>query len=380
MSEMFNTLAQVIGANHDGDKIRWKKVKDEMAHLGFKKTEEGWRAYWRRNTNSDFENQRKRGTILRDLRRKNAIKLPDQIVHLIKKKRSIDYLEYTLKQPRTEILAQLVELQLHGYNGITIWEENGEMFAQNVVENKRSKEGQITLEDLYDGREIRFGVVSDTHMGSKFEALDELHQFYEYCADQEIDTILHIGDISDGFYTNRLTSIKDLHAIGFTEQLEHILDNYPYIPSIHTYFITGNHDKTHMRNGFANIGNEIERNREDMTYLGHNFARIDIAEGVDVAMIHPVDGSARTVSLKLQNLIDNNPGRRASIMLAGHYHKSIGMKYKGVYGYLVPSFQHQTPFMADNNLQSDVAGMIFTLKVSNGKLVSVTTEYVDFSK
>ena len=379
MSEMFKVLSEVIGRHHNGDTTSWKKVTEEMEKLGYTKSAEGWRGYWRQKTNKTFDKQRRRGTILRDLRRQNALQLPDQLVQLLKKRRSIEYLIFTLKQTKEEILSQLVELQLHGYTGITIWEENGEMFTQNINKSAKSRYDEIDLSDLYDGQTVRFGVVSDTHMGSKFEALDELHQFYDYCVDQEIDTILHIGDISDGFYTNRMTSIRDLHAIGFSEQLGHIIDNYPYVPSIHTYFITGNHDYTHQRNGFADIGIEIERNRDDMTYLGHNFARLDIAPGVDVGMIHPVDGSARTLSLKLQNLVDNNPNRRASIMLAGHYHKSVGMKYKDVYAYLVPSFQHQTGFMADNNLQSDVAGMIFTVKVSDGKILSITTEYVDFT-
>ena len=380
MSEMFKTLTEVIGKHHDGDKTRWTKVAEEMKELGFQKSPEGWRGYWRLQTNKKYKKQRERGIMRRDLRRRNAMKLPDQLVQLLKKKRSIDYLTFTLKRSKDEILAEIVELQLHGYTGLTIWEENGVMFAQNINKKARSRYDALDLSDLYDGETVTFGVVSDTHMGSKFEALDELHQFYDYAADQGVDTIFHIGDISDGFYTNRMTSIRDLHSIGFSEQLSHIIENYPSVPSIHTYFITGNHDYTHMRNGFADIGEEIERSRDDMTYLGHNFARIDIAQGIDLAMIHPTDGSARTLSLKLQNIVDNNMNRRANIMLAGHYHKSIGMKYKGHYAYLVPSFQHQTGFMADNNLQSDVAGMIFTVKVSDGKILSITTEYVDFSR
>jgi UDP-2,3-diacylglucosamine pyrophosphatase LpxH len=380
MSDMFKALTEVIAECNNGDFTSWSSVAEKMKHLGFSKTAEGWRAYFRKQTNPDYDKQRKRGTLLRDLRRSNAMNLPTQLVQMLKKKRSLEYLIYNLKKTKEEILSEMVELQLHGYKGISIWEENGEIYLQNVTKAKEGNYDAITLDDLYDGKEIRFAVVSDTHMGSKFEALNELHMFYDYCAEQGIDTVFHVGDISDGFYTNRMTSIRDLHAVGFSEQLTHIIENYPHVPSIHTYFITGNHDYTHMRNGFADIGEEIDRNRDDMTYLGHNFAKIDIYDGIDLALIHPTDGSSRTLSLKLQNIVDHNPYRRASIMVAGHYHKSIGMKYKGVYAYLVPSFQHQTGFMADNNLQSDVAGMIFTLKVTEGEIRSVVTEYVDFDK
>jgi hypothetical protein len=133
-----------------------------------------------------------------------------------------------------------------------------------------------------------------------------------------------------------------------------------------------------MRNGFANIGEAISNRRDDMIYLGHNFAQIDIHPDVTLGLIHPTDGSTNTMSLKLQQIISKNQKRRSDIMLVGHYHKSVAIKYMGVYGYMVPSFQHQTPFMEDNNLTSDVGAMIFTVKVINGEIRTITTEYIAF--
>lgn len=377
---MLDLLDEIVRKNNDGDKTSWVGVQKDMASAGHDRSSEAWRALWRKEHDPEFAKQRERGIVMRDLRRQNALKLPDQLVILLKKKRSLEYLEYTLKKSRKDIIAEIVELQLHGYTGLTIWEENGVTYAQNRPKESRASIDPLDLSDLYDGEIIRFGVVSDTHMGSIYEALDELHKFYEYCEEEGLDTVFHVGDISDGWYTNRPAQIKELHAVGFTEQLDHIVDNYPHIEGIETYFITGNHDKTHMRNGFANIGVLIDRLRPDMTYLGHNYARISLSDKVDLSLIHPTDGSSQTLSLKLQKVVDKNEKRKADIMLMGHYHKSVGAKYKGSYAYLVPSFQHQTGFMEDNNLVSDVAGMIFTVKLYDGEIKSVTTEYVDFSE
>jgi len=57
------------------------------------------------------------------------------------------------------------------------------------------------------------------------------------------------------------------------------------------------------------------------------------------------------------------------------------MKYKGVHGFLVPSFQHQTSFMEDNNLTSEVGGLILTLTFNDdGGLQSVTQEFVNYER
>lgn len=306
--------------------------------------------------------------------------LEDRLLYEIKKKRDIGWLVRRLAEDEDAIIAAATRLTFKGYSGVSIWVEDGITYIQNITKKPRAGSQHVTDGDLYRGDIIRFGVVSDTHLGSNYEALDELYYFYNYAINQGVDTFFHAGDISDGHYTMRQTSIKDVHKVGFTDQLNYIVDNYPRFDGVTTYFITGNHDVTHMRNGFADIGDAISRMRDDLVYLGHNFAKYDLTPNLDMSLIHPTDGVSKSLSLKLQNMIDANKARRADIMLVGHYHKSVNIKYRDIYGYLLPSFQHQTGFMQDNNLVSDVAGMIFTIKVDDeGRMLSISTEYVDLS-
>jgi len=134
-----------------------------------------------------------------------------------------------------------------------------------------------------------------------------------------------------------------------------------------------------MRNGGANIGETISLGRDDLVYLGHNFAKIWLSENCDLNLIHPTDGGAAAVSHKLQKIIDNAEGKRkANIIAVGHYHKMGWVYWKGVHGFVVPSFQHQTDFMRDNNLKSYVGGYILTIKLDDeGNLLSVVPEFVD---
>jgi hypothetical protein len=47
---------------------------------------------------------------------------------------------------------------------------------------------------------------------------------------------------------------------------------------------------------------------------------------------------------------------------------------------MVPSFEKKTPFMDDNNLTTDVAGMIFSVHTDKkGNILAIGTEYYDFS-
>lgn len=305
----------------------------------------------------------------------------EELINAIRKKRTISYLSNKFKVTESDILSHLTILQISSYPrypNLMIWEEEGVLWAH--YNPKPIGREEVVGSHLWDGEDIIFGVVSDTHMGSKYEAIDELRRFYDILEERGVTTVYHVGDISEGYYTNRPTSIMDCHAVGFSAQVRHIVKNYPYKDSIKTYYLTGNHDITHMRNGFADIGAEIEAQRKDMIYLGHNFHKLSLTPYITLSLIHPTDGASQSLSLKLQHMVDRNESRRADIMLVGHYHKSCGIKYRGCYAYMVPSFQKQTPFMSDNNLVSDVAGMIFTLKVDkDGRLLSVTTEYIDMT-
>jgi predicted phosphodiesterase len=334
-----------------------------------------WYTYYRWRTNTRYQTQRTAAIKKRDDARVGSVTLSERLLKELKGKRELKFLAKLLGYEENDILAEATKLKLAGYPGISIWDENGKTFLQNIT--KQVSNIEPTQIDI-GGEVVKLAIVSDTHLGSKEEALDELKRFYDYAKKQGVKVVLHVGDISDGYYTNRPTSIFEQHAVGFQNQLDYITNVYPSIDGVDTYFITGNHDWTHTRNGAANIGEVLAKYRKDLIYLGHNFGQFDV-NGLKISLVHPTDGSSRTWSHKLQEIIDRNEARRGNIMLVGHYHKQLYMKYKGVHGFLVPSFQHQTGFMQDNNLTSEVGGLILTLKFNKDKsLASISEEWINF--
>jgi UDP-2,3-diacylglucosamine pyrophosphatase LpxH len=382
MIDQFNHMLEelhreVVKHKDSKGKTKWKEVAKIMNEYYPDEagTPNKWYTYYRWRTNTRYQEQRTAAIKKRDDARVGSVTLSERLLKELKGKRELKFLVKLLGYEENDILAEATKLKLAGYPGISIWDENGKTFLQNIT--KQVSNTEPTQIDI-GGEVVKLAIVSDTHLGSKEEALDELKRFYAYAKKQGVKVVLHVGDISDGYYTNRPTSIFEQHAVGFQNQLDYITNVYPVIDGVDTYFITGNHDWTHTRNGAANIGEVLAKYRKDLIYLGHNFGQFDV-NGIKISLVHPTDGTSRVWSHKLQEIIDRNEARRGHIMLVGHYHKQLMMKYKGVFGYLVPSFQHQTGFMQDNNLTSEVGGLILTLKFNKDKsLASVSEEWINF--
>ena len=378
------TIANVRNANPARKSDNWKEVLSIMQRRFPRRalTVEGLRNRYRRLTDVKVNQITKR----KDDFVAGRQSIEQKVLHEIKRKRPLAYLVEKLDLPEGRILEALAKLQMKGYRGIAIYDEDGVKFAHNrvrffkTIPGLAGNEEGFDLSDIYGGETITFAVVSDTHFGNKMADKKSLSKFYDLVQSRGISTVLHVGDLTDGYYTNRPTSVLEQDAVGFSNQLRMFVKQYPRREGITTYCITGNHDYTHMRNGFANIGEAVNDLRDDIVYLGHNFGRILLAKGLDVSLIHPTDGAGSGLSDKLRRLIEHNKNRRSKIMLVGHYHKSAHEKYQGCYGYLVPGFERKTAFMDDNNLTSDVAGMIFHVSMDKkGNILTVGTEYHDYS-
>lgn len=376
-NNLLEVLIDVVALHTHNERTDWKEVCKEMRESFPKErnTVERWRSMYRKNTNPKWAMQAAQGTNRRDDKRLNRFDNKERVLAQLAKKRSLRYLEEKLGMDRETILSTIMELNLDGYN-IEGWRENGKEYYQNIKTLEVNKKEYL---HLYDSREIKVALVSDTHMGHNEEALDELKEFYKYAYNSGVREFYHAGDISDGNYSNRQGHQYEVHKRGHDEQKEWIVEQYPKLKGVTTYFITGNHDATHMMNGGANIGKNVAAEREDMIYLGHNFAKIWLTENIDLNLFHPSDGSAYGVSLKAQKVIDGATGDKKSKILAiGHYHKMNWIYWKDTHAFVMPSFQHQTDFMSGRGLKSYVGGYILTIKVDkDGKMISITPEFVE---
>jgi hypothetical protein len=189
------------------------------------------RLQWRKQNHKTLVPQ-----LAKQAQERNLTTLRDLLLSKIKSKRDLSLLAHELSVTVDAILLEVSRLQLNGYRGVTVWQEQGKMFIQNVV----SKGSVQNIRDLPTfAKTIRIGVVSDTHIGNKNFDRCALDYLYDYFDELGIKTVLHVGDMTDGWYTNRPTSILEQDAIGFDQQLAMTVDVYPRRQGIKTYFITG---------------------------------------------------------------------------------------------------------------------------------------------
>jgi hypothetical protein len=234
---------------------------------------------------------------------------------------------------------------------------------------------------------IRFGLIGDTQIGSLYQRLDALKEFYAYCADQGIDTMLHAGDVIDGWRVYRGQEFE-LHpnARSWPEQRDMFADSMPRIDGLKTIFITGNHDVSFKKLVGLIVGDELQRVRPDWKFIGQDIGDVVFktkgGNKLTVQMLHPGGGTAYADSYRLQKIIESiSGGQKPDIIAVGHYHKALWEpNYRNVSGFLVGTFQSQTPFMIQRSLAAHIGGWIVTAVLGERKKLTtrVSAEFISF--
>ena len=238
------------------------------------------------------------------------------------------------------------------------------------------------IHNQYSGEKIvRFGLIGDTHINSKYTQLTFLHDFYDECAREGIDTVYHCGDIDDG-ENMRVGHAYDCYTQGADEHVAEIARVYPKRTGIKTRFITGNHDASMMKRCGHNIGPVIASQRSDMEYLGSDCARVWLTPTVDLELRHPWDGSAYSISYKVQRMIEGmDIYNRPQVIAVGHYHKGGEFYFGGVEAFMVPCFQGETPFSIGKNIPVAMGGYIVEMRLDDeGNIKSIAPRRLRYVK
>lgn len=301
----------------------------------------------------------------------NQKEILNKLKYLINKKKSFSAICEELKLQPYEIYGLAELLRMDGM-AIDIQQESIVKVTQPVPRRG--------IYQIPDTKPTDLLFVSDTHLGSKCDRLDLLGAAYKEAADRGITTVLHVGDISDGYYPNRPQQLYELKTIGADQTTDYIVDKYPHIDGIDTYFIAGNHDFTFVRNDGFDIGRAIDRQREDMHYLGPDVATVDI-DGIKVRLVHGSKGPAYALSYKLQKYAETIPeDEKPDILLQGHFHNSFYMYYQGMHCFQVPSTIDQTQFARSMGFKNEKGVWFCHLeRDSKGNIVTIVPELYDFN-
>lgn len=226
---------------------------------------------------------------------------------------------------------------------------------------------------------LRFAIMGDTQLGSKYAQLTHLHNFYDICARSGITEVYHTGDITDGLKM-RVGHEYELYEISADEMRDDVVKNYPKRDGITTYFITGNHDASIYKHVGYDIGRAIEDKRPDMKYLGRDCAGVKLTPNCILELRHPWDGTAYAISYKIQKMIEAmEADSKPNILAVGHYHKAEYLFYRNVHALQTGCFQGQTPFTRGKGISVHMGGWIVTIRVDeNGYIQSFAPEFIPY--
>lgn len=234
----------------------------------------------------------------------------------------------------------------------------------------------------WNGEEvIRFGLMGDTQMGSKYAQITYLNKFYDICEEEGIDTVYHTGDISDGIKM-RTGHEYELYAISADQMVSDIVKNYPKRKGITTKFITGNHDGSLWKHVGFDIGKAISDNRDDLEYLGRDVAVVNLTPNCVLELRHPWDGTAYAHSYKIQKMVEAmEPDSKPNILAVGHYHKAEYLFYRNIHCFQTGCFQGQTPFTRGKGISISIGGWIVEVHVDkNGTITRLSGSFIPFYK
>jgi len=210
----------------------------------------------------------------------------------------------------------------------------------------------------FSKKKITFGLISDTHIGSKFYRPDILRHAAENFKRHNVDFVLNCGDTVEGM-SNRpghVFEVDPLQGLGISKQAEYMAEEFKQFGDLAVYSIEaqGSHGgwAYKMGNTGLEIGQflemaskvtpdgEIREGGGQYKFIGYDVADFEI-NGVVIRLRHPE-------RLTLEEFVNRlMPGNKPHVAIQGHFHSAVGYSpHRNVHTVDAGCMQGQTPFLA----------------------------------
>lgn len=230
----------------------------------------------------------------------------------------------------------------------------------------------------FSGERIRFGVISDTHMGSVY--------FDEQCYDSALsefkkegcEFILHAGDIVEGMSV-RPGHIYELTQLGYDNQFHYAKSQLEKWEK-DWYMIDGNHDRWFIKSNGAIIGKHLGEALPNVHYLGPDEGDISLKGETTIKLWHGDDGGGSyAISYRVQKIVEALPGgEKPGMLITGHDHKSGKFFVRNVHTILAGAMSRQSKFMRSTKKENHYGFWIIDAWVKDKSIKKVTTTFYPF--
>lgn len=214
------------------------------------------------------------------------------------------------------------------------------------------------------GDELTIGIITDTHIGSRYTDPRHLEEAFETFASVGADLILHAGDVHEGL-SNRPGHMYECTALGYSAQLEESRKVFGQWTDSPIYMVDGNHDRWFIKSNGAKIVEELCAGQSNLHFLGHDEGDIDIG-GATIKLWHGEDGSSYAFSYRIQKIVESfTGGEKPHILVAGHTHKALYMFDRHVHCISAGSMQKQSKWMRGKRHASHTGFYVVRLAVND---------------
>jgi predicted phosphodiesterase len=230
----------------------------------------------------------------------------------------------------------------------------------------------------FSGETITIGLMTDTHIGSKYTMTSMIDDAFREFDRAGVDIICHCGDVTEGL-SNRPGHVYELTHIGYHAQLQEARDVFSRAPA-HVFVIDGNHDRWYKQSSGAHIIEELCRDNDDMTYLGHDEGDIALSGApVTIKLWHGEDGSSYAHSYRIQKIVESfTGGEKPHVLFCGHAHKHMYMFERHIHCIGAGSMQTQSKWMRGKRLASHTGFWIVRMRINDKGVGSFAPEWFPF--
>ena len=210
---------------------------------------------------------------------------------------------------------------------------------------------------------LKLLLVSDSRMGSIFSQPSILNELYLLAEQEGIKHVIHLGNLTEGLYKMSNKMFDSLFVTDTYSQARYVIDNYPYIEGIKTYFITGSKDQTHLKEKKINIGKKISSGRTDMIYLGNGRCTLYI-DNIEMLLLNSNQRKTYTQSYRAQKLIDALRSEdKPNFLIYGGLLQCEQYPYRDVEVLSIPSTCASTWEMEEKAFSNTIGGVILELEI-----------------
>lgn len=296
----------------------------------------------------------------------------DKLKYMLNKKKSLEEICEALGLSKIEVYGLVVELKNKG--------EPYDIIKGTPIRYCEPKVETYNSFFVSSENKISFCIMSDIHYASIYDRPDLMKEIYAECHKRGIDTILCVGDITDGYFPYHKDHEKRLKCTDAYHQADYVVNIHPYDPNIKFYFITGNHDYTHFENENVRIGEVISQYRKnDMIYLGQDIANLTINK-LRIQLNHGQFLAGAPISTRIQAYTERLTDK-PHILALGHIHQALYMQSDDIDVLQTGSILDQTPFLTNQKINSQRNCWFVNVRYSDdGNIYSITPELYDLGR